>query len=99
MKLTKVISIAFVGMLLTSFFVFIEKSPASAANPVGSIQFNGNGTMKFSPGAPGSQNTTIEFWMKQTGTGNLQQTTHGRQRLGMSMFVHAAVPYSGFLAK
>jgi hypothetical protein len=72
-KLTKAAFLAFAGMLLTSIFVFIETTPASAANPVGSIQFNGNNSMKFWPGAPGSQNTTIEFWMKQTGTGNLQR--------------------------
>jgi hypothetical protein len=47
--------------------------PASATNPVGSIQFSGNGNVRYAAGAPGSQNTTIEFWMKQTSTGGLQR--------------------------
>jgi hypothetical protein len=72
-KLSKLTSLALVGILLTATLVFSESSPASAANPVGSIQFNGNNSMKFWPGAPGSQNTTIEFWMKQTSLASLQR--------------------------
>jgi hypothetical protein len=74
-KFTKAVALAFAGMLFTSTFVFIESTPASAVNPVGSIHFNNySGSLRYGlPSAPGSQNTTIEFWMKQTGTGNLQR--------------------------
>jgi hypothetical protein len=67
------IALTIAGSLLTAAFMGLESAPASAANPVGSIYFNNNGSLRYSVGAPGSQNTTIEFWMKQTGTGNLQR--------------------------
>jgi hypothetical protein len=51
----------------------VTTTPASASNPVGSIQFDGNDSMVYSTGAPGSQNTTIEFWMKQTSDGGIQR--------------------------
>ena len=58
-------------MLLTVSFFFIGSTSASASNPVGSIGFNplnngSNSYLRYSAGAPGSQNTTIEFWMKPT---------------------------------
>jgi len=67
------IALTIAGSLLTATFVGLESAPASAATPVGSIYFNNNGSLRYWAGAPGSQNTTIEFWMKQTGTGNLQR--------------------------
>jgi uncharacterized repeat protein (TIGR02543 family) len=73
-KFSKVIAVTIVGTLISASFTSLQISSASAANPVGSINFgNYSGSLKFWPGAPGSQNTTIEFWMKQTGTGNLQR--------------------------
>ena len=51
--------------MITSGLQALVTTPASATNPVGSIQFDGNDSMVYSTGAPGSQNTTIEFWMKQ----------------------------------
>jgi hypothetical protein len=74
-KFTKAVTLAFAGMLLTSTFIFIESTPASAVNPVGSIYFNNySGSLRYGlTSGPGNQNTTIEFWMKQTGTGNLQR--------------------------
>jgi hypothetical protein len=69
-KLTSVLAI----LLITSALqALVTTTPASATNPVGSIQFSGNGSMVYSTGAPGSQNTTIEFWMKQTSTGGIQR--------------------------
>ena len=72
-KVAKVVVTVIGGALLATSFTLLQSTPASAVNPVGSIQFNGNNSLKYWPGAPGSQNTTIEFWMKQTGTGNLQR--------------------------
>ena len=59
--------------MITSGLQILVATPASANNPVGSIQFANNGSLKYSAGAPGSQNTTIEFWMKQTSTGGIQR--------------------------
>jgi hypothetical protein len=64
-NLTSVLAI----LMITSGLQILATTPASATNPVGSLQFSGNGSMVYSTGAPGSQNTTIEFWMKQTSTG------------------------------
>ena len=60
-------------LMITSGLQMLATIPASATNPVGSIQFDGNDSMVYSTGAPGSQNTTIEFWMKQTSTGGIQR--------------------------
>jgi hypothetical protein len=69
-KLTSVLAIL---MITSGLQALVTTAPASATNPVGSIQFSGNGSMVYSTGAPGSQNTTIEFWMKQTSTGGIQR--------------------------
>ena len=69
-KLTSVLAIL---MITSGLQALVTTTPASATNPVGSIQFSGNGSMVYSTGAPGSQNTTIEFWMKQTSTGGIQR--------------------------
>jgi hypothetical protein len=69
-NLTSVLAIL---MITSGLQALVTTTPASATNPVGSIQFNGNGSMVYSTGAPGSQNTTIEFWMKQTSTGGIQR--------------------------
>jgi hypothetical protein len=68
-NLTSVLAI----LMITSGLQILATTPASATNPVGSIQFDGNDSMVYSTGAPGSQNTTIEFWMKQTSTGGIQR--------------------------
>jgi large repetitive protein len=68
-KITFVLAI----LMITSGLQALVTTPASATNPVGSIQFDGNDSMVYSTGAPGSQNTTIEFWMKQTSTGGIQR--------------------------
>ena len=68
-KITFVLAI----LMITSGLQILVTTPASATNPVGSIQFANNGSLKYSAGAPGSQNTTIEFWMKQTSTGGIQR--------------------------
>ena len=68
-KITFVLAI----LMITSGLQILVATPASANNPVGSIQFANNGSLKYSAGAPGSQNTTIEFWMKQTSTGGIQR--------------------------
>jgi hypothetical protein len=60
-------------MITSGLQALVTTTPASATNPVGSIQFNGNGSMVYSTGAPGSGHTTIEFWMKQTSTGGIQR--------------------------
>ena len=60
-------------LMITSGLQILATTPASATNPVGSILFDGNDSMVYSTGAPGSQNTTIEFWMKQTSTGGIQR--------------------------
>jgi hypothetical protein len=60
-------------MITSGLQALVTTTPASATNPVGSIQFDGNDSMVYSTGAPGSQNTTIEFWMKQTSTGGFQR--------------------------
>jgi hypothetical protein len=60
-------------MITSGLQALVTTIPASATNPVGSILFNGNGSMVYSTGAPGSQNTTVEFWMKQTSTGGIQR--------------------------
>ena len=71
--LKKFSALSMAGLLVTTAFVGLQSAPASAANPVGSILFNNNASIKYWPGAPGSQNTTIEFWMKQTSTSGLQR--------------------------
>ena len=68
-NLTSVLAI----LMITSGLQILATTPASATNPVGSIQFDGNDSMVYSTGAPGSQNTTIEFWMKQTSIGGIQR--------------------------
>ena len=68
-NLTSVLAI----LMITSGLQILAITPASATNPVGSIQFDGNDSMVYSTGAPGSQNTTIEFWMKQTSIGGIQR--------------------------
>ena len=68
-NLTSVLAI----LMITSGLQILVATPASANNPVGSIQFANNGSLKYSASAPGSQNTTIEFWMKQTSTGGIQR--------------------------
>ena len=60
-------------MITSGLQALVTTTPASATNPVGSIQFDGNDSMVYATGAPGSQNTTIEFWMKQTSTGGIQR--------------------------
>jgi hypothetical protein len=60
-------------MITTGLNALVTTTPASATNPVGSIKFENNGSLKYGAGAPGSQNTTIEFWMKQTSTGGIQR--------------------------
>ena len=72
-KLIKAVVFAVVGALLSVTFITLQIAPVSAANPVGSIFFSNNSSLKYWPGAPGSQNTTIEFWMKQTSSGGLQR--------------------------
>ena len=69
-NLTSVLAIL---MITSGLQALVTTTPASATNPVGSIQFDGNDSMVYSTGAPGSQNTTIEFWMKQTSTGGIQR--------------------------
>ena len=69
-KITFVLAIL---MMTSGLQILVTTTPASATNPVGSIQFDGNDSMVYSTGAPGSQNTTIEFWMKQTSTGGIQR--------------------------
>ena len=71
--LNRIITFVLAILMITSGLQALVTTPASATNPVGSIQFANNGSLKYSASAPGSQNTTIEFWMKQTSTGGIQR--------------------------
>ena len=80
--------------MITSGLQILVTTPASATNPVGSIQFDGNDSMVYSTGAPGSQNTTIEFWMKQTSTGGYTANFHNLLVLRFEQHHHS---YQGTL--
>jgi hypothetical protein len=86
-NLTSVLAI----LMITSGLQILATTPASATNPVGSIQFDGNDSMVYSTGAPGSQNTTIEFWMKQTSIGGIQRifTTSWSVRFEQRHYSHS----------
>jgi hypothetical protein len=71
--LNRIITFVLAILMITSGLQILVTTPALATNPVGSIQFDGNDSMVYSTGAPGSQNTTIEFWLKQTSTGGIQR--------------------------
>ena len=71
--LSRNVTLVLAILMITTGLQALATTPASATNPVGSIKFTNNGSLKYAAGAPGSQNTTIEFWMKQTSTGGIQR--------------------------